>query len=597
MSDHYDVIIIGTGAGGGTLAHRLAPTGKRILLLERGGYLPREQENWDSREVFGKGRYLPDELWYDEDGQPFKPHQQYFVGGNTKFYGAILFRLRERDFEQVNHYGGVSPAWPISYADLEPYYTRAEHLYQVHGERGTDPLDPPASAPYRYPPISHEPRVEQLAGDLAAMGLNPFYLPMGILIDEAAPERSPCIRCATCDGFPCLVKAKADAQVICVEPALAYPNVTLRTRTRVLRLETSPDGSTVSKVVVDHDGEREEYSADVVVVSAGAINSAALLLASADETHPNGLGNSSGVVGRNLMLHNNSSLIAFSKTPNPTRFQKTLGINDFYYGDGDWEFPLGAMQMLGRSDAFTIGFDCPNAEDPEDLALHSLDFWLTTEDLPRWDNRVEVGSDGHITLRYTPTNLEAHKRLNARFRSLLDGMQCREDVLERDRHVARRRRLARVVDAVRVDEMRAGHAQCAGGGVHLGNERVQVAGDRLGQRDVLRQPDDHLAGGGERRDSGRGGRTGAVGAQQQPAHTVGPEVGVAGEPQEGGVRARHRGLGHDVRRLPGVAALRTGGQDVRCGRGEQQQGHAEPHPDRGERGSRPAAAAAGHGEA
>ena len=104
--EHYDVIIIGTGAGGGTLAHRLAPTGKRILLLERGGYLPREPENWDSQEVFGKERYLSGEEWIDRDGNAFRPHQQYFVGGNTKFYGAILFRLRERDFGEVRHHAG-----------------------------------------------------------------------------------------------------------------------------------------------------------------------------------------------------------------------------------------------------------------------------------------------------------------------------------------------------------------------------------------------------------------------------------------------------------------------------------------------------------
>jgi choline dehydrogenase-like flavoprotein len=214
--------------------------------------------------------------------------------------------------------------------------------------------------------------------------------------------------------------------------------VTLRTNSRVVRLETSPDGRSVSKVIVERDGEVEEYTADVVVVSAGAINSAALLLASASEAHPNGLGNSSGVVGRHLMLHNNSSLIALSKLPNPTKFQKTLGINDFYFGDGDWDYPLGAMQMLGRSDATTIRFDVPDAEDPADLAAHSLDFWLTTEDLPLWDNRVEVDPYGRIRLRYTPTNLEAHSRLNARFRSLLDAMQCQEDVLHRQTYVGGR---------------------------------------------------------------------------------------------------------------------------------------------------------------
>ena len=279
--------------------------------------------------------------------------------------------------------------------------------------------------------ISHEPRIAQLMSDLSGAGLHPFPLPMGILMDETNPEKSACIRCATCDGFPCLVKGKADAQVVCVEPALRYPNVTLRTHARVTRLETSPEGRTVSRVIVDRNGEREEYSADVVVLSAGAINSAALLLSSANDLHPDGLGNGSGLVGRNLMLHNNSSLIAISKTPNPTKFQKTLGINDFYFGDSEWEYPLGAMQMLGRSDPVTIGFDAPDAEDPAELARHSLDFWMTTEDLPLHENRVTVDRDGNISLRYTPTNLEAHARLLAKFRSLLDTMQCRQETYDR----------------------------------------------------------------------------------------------------------------------------------------------------------------------
>jgi len=238
------------------------------------------------------------------------------------------------------------------------------------------------------------------------------------------------VRCATCDGYACLVNGKADAQTICVEPALAYDNVTLLTGARVTRLETDPSGRSVRRVVVMRDGAREEYSADLVVLAAGAINSAALLLASVSEAHPAGLGNGSGVVGRHLMMHNNSSLIAFSKIENPTKFQKTLGVNDYYFGDGEWPYPLGAMQMLGKSDAVLIGFDAPEAEDPAKLARHAMDFWLTTEDLPLPGNRVTVDFEGQITLRYQPTNLEAHKRLREKFIGLLDAIQCRSDVLE-----------------------------------------------------------------------------------------------------------------------------------------------------------------------
>ena len=432
MTDHYDVIVIGSGAGGGTVTYALAPTGAKVLLLERGGWLPREAENWSPAAVWAEGRYHNSGKWTDHDGKQFSPKQNYYVGGNTKFYGAILFRFRERDFEAIQHVDGISPEWPIRYADLEPWYTRAERLYQVHGERGTDPIEPPATEPYPYPAISHEPRIAQLHSDLAAAGLHPFPLPNGILIDESAPERSACVRCATCDGFPCLVNGKADAQVICVQPALRYPNVTLLTGALVTRLDTDPSGRSVNRVVVERDGAVETYSADVVVVAGGAINSAALLLRSANDRHRHGLGNSSGVVGRHLMLHNNSSLIAFSTMPNPTKFQKTLGINDFYFRDpdSDWPYPLGAMQMLGKSDAVLVGFDVPDAADPADLARHSIDFWLTTEDLPLPDNRVTLGPDGNIRLSYTPTNLEAHQRLREKFMGLLDTMRCRNEVYE-----------------------------------------------------------------------------------------------------------------------------------------------------------------------
>ncbi|MGB8383160.1 MAG: GMC family oxidoreductase, partial [Dermatophilaceae bacterium] len=402
MSDagHWDVIIIGTGAGGGTLAHRLASTGRRILLLERGGYLPRERDNWDSTAVFVKGKYRAPEFWFDKHGRQFPPEVNYYVGGNTKFYGAALFRLRPEDFRELRHHDGVSPAWPIQYDDLEPYYTQAEHLYLVHGNHGEDPTEGPASAQYAYPPVQHEPRIQQLSDDLEKLGLHPFHLPIGVNLTQddtgLARHDSVCIRCNRVDGFPCIVNAKSDAQVICVDPALKHDNVELVTNAHVTRLETDPAGRSVTEVVsILDDGSTARFSADIVVVSCGAVNSAVLLLRSANDAHPNGLANRSDVVGRYYMRHNNLALMAVSKEPNPTQFQKTLAINDWYLGSQDWDFPLGGIQMLGKSDSDQIhgeaprwaGFAAPDMPF-EVLAHHAVDFWLCGEDLPDPDNRV-----------------------------------------------------------------------------------------------------------------------------------------------------------------------------------------------------------------
>jgi choline dehydrogenase-like flavoprotein len=435
MSDHYDVIIIGTGAGGGTLAHRLAPSGKRILLLERGGYLPREPENWDSKEVFLKSRYVTTERWYDKHGTPFRPHAQYFVGGNTKFYGAILFRFREEDFGEIRHHGGVSPAWPISYAELEPYYAQAEELYLVHGQAGEDPTEPYRSGPYPYPAVSHEPRIQQVHHDLVRAGFSPFHLPVGVDLDEMDPEKGRCVRCDRFDGFPCLTDGKADAHVRCVRPALAYENVTLETHSKVVRLETDASGHSVTRVVVDRGGYESSYSADLVVVSCGAVNSAALLLKSASDKHPNGLANSSDVVGRHYMAHLNSAVIAISQTPNETKFQKTLGLNDFYFGSDDgFGFPLGHIQTLGKTDRSILKAGAPWFAPGlalDYLARHAIDFWLTTEDIPHPDNRVTVDRQGDIHLAKTYYNTEPHRRLMGRLKELLGPLGCHESAIPR----------------------------------------------------------------------------------------------------------------------------------------------------------------------
>ena len=424
---HYDVIIVGTGAGGGTLACRLAPSGKRILLLERGDFLPREKENWDTSEVFVRNRYTSKDTWYDNNGKPFQPGSHYFVGGATKLYGAALFRLRKEDFGELRHHDGLSPAWPISYEELEPYYTQAENLYHVHGQRGTDPTDPRASGPYPFPPVTHEPLVQELSDKLGRAGYHPSPAPTGIMLNEGDLPHSKCIKCDTCDGFPCLVHAKADAETVCVRPALEHPNVRLVTGAHVIKLETSATGREVTRVVVQRKGETESYTGSIVVISAGAANSARILLLSASDKHPRGLANGSDQVGRNYMFHNSTALVALSKRENTTKFQKTLSINDYYFKADDFDFPLGNIQMLGKSQGPMFAGDAP-AFAPgfalDQMARHSVDFWLTTEDLPDPNNRVSLNKKGEITLDYTFNNQEPTKRLRTKLQSMLKLVDC-----------------------------------------------------------------------------------------------------------------------------------------------------------------------------
>jgi len=435
MPSNYDVIVIGSGAGGGTLARQLAPTGKRILILERGDWLKREALNWDAKAVFVDNRYISPDTWYDSDGKAFQPQIHYFVGGATKMYGAALYRLRREDFGELREYDGISPAWPISYEDIEPYYTMAEQMYHVHGVRGVDPTEPPSSAPYPWPPVSNEPRIQQLFDDLKSAGFHPFPAPCGIMLNEHDISGSKCIRCQTCDGFPCLVQAKSDAEMIGVRPALEYSNVMLLRNSKVLKLNTNANGTSVKEVVVERDGREETFSGDIVVVSCGAANSAKLLLMSANDKHPNGLANGSDQVGRNYMFHNSTAVLAISKEPNPTFFQKTISLNDFYFGMDGFDYPMGNIQMVGKS----VG-EMYRGEKPletrlaplgmlDDIARHAVDFWLGTEDLPDPNNRVTVDKSGNLTLTYTPNNQVPTKKLYDNLKSMLNHLGMRPDHL------------------------------------------------------------------------------------------------------------------------------------------------------------------------
>ncbi|MEM8805640.1 MAG: GMC family oxidoreductase [Cyanobacteria bacterium P01_G01_bin.38] len=426
---HYDLIIIGTGAGGGTLTRVLAPSGKQILVLERGTFLPKEKANWDSKEVYGKDRYRTNEQWYDQDGNPFRPFTHYFVGGNTKFYGSALYRFRERDFDEVEHKGGISPAWPLKYDDFEPYYTKAEQLYDVHGLRGTDPTEPPSPVPFPYPPISHEPVIAKIVDALEAQGLHPAYQPLGIKINEANRALSECVRCDTCDGFPCMVNAKADGDVNGIRPTMMYPNVTLKTQAKVVRLHTDDPGRRVTAVEAEVAGQPQRFSGDTVIVAAGALNSAVLLLRSANDQHPNGLANSSDLVGRNYMRHKISAMVSLGLKPNPTVYPKTLAVNDFYWGEAGFPYPMGHIQSLGnitgdRAAANSPSF-IPRALIPRAVfkaaSARTTPWFLMAEDLPDPDNRIQV-KEGQIVLRYSNNNNEALERLVARWSGILKSI-------------------------------------------------------------------------------------------------------------------------------------------------------------------------------
>ncbi len=440
-STDYDVIVIGSGPGGASLAQRLAPTGKRILIVERGDYLPRSRANWDAQTVFVDATYQAPDTWYGADGRAFHPGLHYFVGGNSKVYGAALFRLRERDFDEIRHADGISPAWPLKYDAFEPYYAQAEQLFHVHGQRGEDSTEPRSSGPFPYPPVSHESRIEALSDSFAADGLHPFHLPLGILLDENDGKATPtsiCIRCNTFDGFPCPLNGKADSQVICIDPTLAaHRNVTLLTNAYVSKLGTDASGRVVNSVHVQRGGEEECYRADIVVVACGALSSALLLLRSANDKHPNGLANGSDQLGRNYIRHNQSILMALLREPNETVFQKTLGVSDYYFGSDDWDYPLGLIQMMATSHAAQIRGDVlpewlewlPKMPF-EQMARHSMDFWLSSEDLPRPENRIRYDGE-RVVLDLTENNMEAHHRLRKKLEHLMSRNGAHPVLLER----------------------------------------------------------------------------------------------------------------------------------------------------------------------
>ncbi len=413
MTEPYDIIIIGTGAGGGTMARALASTQARILILERGDFVPQEDQNWDPAAVWKDLRYRTTETWLDGNGGSFLPYMHYCVGGNTKFWGSVLYRFRREDFQALEHVDGTSPAWPIDYDTLAPYYDRAERLYQVRGQHGVDPTDPPRG-PFPHKPVPHAPVMEKIVEDLRRQGLHPAPLPLGLL--------DSCSLCSTCNSFPCRIHAKSDAETCGITPALERPNVQLWTNALARRLITDSSGRRVESVEVERNGSVQRVGAKLVVVACGAVNSPALLLRSAGPGHPNGLANSSGLVGRRYMAHLATMMQGFHPfRKNATVFQKTVGINDFYLRGPGVDYPLGQIQAQGRTHGVMAQIVVPwiplwayNA-----WVARGVDWLVMSEDLPRLDNRVTIEADGRIRLRYEPTNVSAHERLVKEMKRIL----------------------------------------------------------------------------------------------------------------------------------------------------------------------------------
>jgi len=416
-NQRYDVIIIGTGAGGGTMAHALSDSGARILVLERGDFVPREEENWSPEAVWKHLRYRVRERWIDRSGQEFQPYTHYCVGGNTKFWGSVLYRLRREDFQAMEHLDGLSPEWPIDYDTLEPYYDRAERLYHVRGQHGVDPSEAPRR-PFPYEAVPHARIMSEIVEQLRQQGLNPSSLPLGLL---RLGQEGGCVLCSTCNSFPCKIHAKSDAEACCIHEAVRRPTVTLWTNALARRLVADSCGRKIEAVDVERNGKMVRVEAPLVIVSCGAVNSAALLQRSTHAKHPNGLANSSGLVGRRYMAHLATMMQGFHPfRQNDTVFQKTVGLNDFYLRGPDG-YPLGQIQSQGRTHgvmAQTVAPWIPL------WAYHAwvsrgVDWLVMSEDLPRNDNRVMVESDGRIRLHYRPNNMTAHNRLVKEMKRIL----------------------------------------------------------------------------------------------------------------------------------------------------------------------------------
>ena len=411
-----DLIIVGSGVGGASLAAALAPSGLKIIVLEKGERILPTPEARDDVAIFQRGHFAPTEKWMGSDGTPFVAGNYYAVGGNSKFYGAVMYRYRETDFLPRAHLQGSSPGWPMRYADLEPWYGKAETLFRVRGTTKEDPSEPVHSTGYTYPPVPDEPVMRKVRDRLKRAGAHPSSLPLAIDIEQWLAEGK-----TGWDAFPNTGRGKIDAESGPLTDALAHQNVRLMTGAEVLRLETDAIGEQVLAAIVRVNGHEQRLTARAFAVAAGAIQTAALLLRSANATHPTGLANGSDQLGRNFMNHNSSAMLTIDpRLRNTSIYQKTLSFNDFYDVDPVTGYPLGNVQGLGRITAPILQANMKILPMPlaRLVAAYAFGWFLQSEDIPNPESRVMV-KDGQIVMHWQRSNMAAHEALIARTKSVM----------------------------------------------------------------------------------------------------------------------------------------------------------------------------------